>query len=51
MPVRNEQALYSLKIGNVFKSRKRLLEFHSWVVGKLLRTTGIRYPLMDRSDS
>ena len=25
MPVRNEQALYSLKIGNVFKSRKRLL--------------------------
>ena len=26
MPVRNEQALYSLKIGNVFKSRKRLLQ-------------------------
>jgi len=25
MPVRNEQALYFLKIGNVFKSRKRLL--------------------------
>ena len=25
MPVRNEQALYSLEIGNVFKSRKRLL--------------------------
>ena len=25
MPVRNEQALYSSEIGNVFKSRKRLL--------------------------
>ena len=25
MPVRNDQALNSLKIGNVFKSRKRLL--------------------------